>query len=155
MCNEPVALRRLTVSEVETEQEQSVEREATLDTSPERAWEAISDPAELERWLAEEVELEPVEGAPARFVVDGDEKHGEVREVEDGRRISFTWRAPEEPATLVELTLEPLADDGPVRLTVVETAPAGVPLAATPAAAWSPRLQAAGASTGARVPALV
>jgi uncharacterized protein YndB with AHSA1/START domain len=140
----------------ERTEEPSVERETTLDTSPERAWEAISDPAELERWLAEEVELEPVAGTPARFVVDGDEKHGEVREVEDGRRISFTWRAPEEPATLVELTLEPVADDGPVRLTVVETAPAGVPVAAAAARAWSSRLQAAsGASADARVPTLV
>jgi len=133
------------MSEQITEQEPSVERETTLETSPERAWEAISDPAELERWLAEEVELEPVEGAPARFVVDGDERHGEVREVDEGRRISFTWRAPEEPATLVELTLDPLTDDGPVRLIVVETAPAGVPVASASARAWPGRLQAAAA----------
>ena len=131
-----------TITETESDTtEPSVERETMLETSPERAWEAISDPAELERWLAEEVELDPVEGAPARFVVDGDEKHGEVREVDEGHRISFTWRAPEEPATLVELTLEPLADDGPVRLTVVETAPAGVPVATASARAWPGRLQ--------------
>ncbi len=124
----------------EQQTEPSVERETTLDTSPERAWEAISDEDELARWLAEEVELEPVEGTPARFVVDGDERHGEVREVEEGRRISFTWRAPEEPATLVELTLEPITDDGPVRLTVVETAPAGVPMASTAASPGPPAL---------------
>ena len=133
------------MSDQTTEQEPSVERETTLETSPERAWEAISDPAELERWLAEEVELDPVEGTPARFVVDGGERHGEVREVDEGRRISFTWRAPEEPATLVELTLDPLTEDGPVRLTVVETAPAGVPVASASARAWPGRLQAAAA----------
>jgi uncharacterized protein YndB with AHSA1/START domain len=120
---------------------EEIEREATLETDPDRAWEAISDPDVLSDWLAEEVELEPVEGSPARFVVDGTERHGVVREVEEGRRISFTWRAPEEPATLVELELEPLGDDGPVRLTVTETAPAGVPVALASEAAWGPRLE--------------
>ncbi len=122
-----------------------------LETDPGRAWEAISDEDELARWLAEEVELEPVEGTPARFVVDGDERHGEVREVEEGRRISFTWRAPEEPATLVELTLEPLADEGPVRLTVVETAPAGVPMATAAARAWPARLRSAARAASAHL----
>ena len=134
------------MSEIEAPAEEpSVERETTLETDPERAWEAISDEEQLAAWLAEEVELEPVEGAPARFVVDGGERHGEVREVEEGRRISFTWRAPEEPATLVELTLEPLSEEGPVRLTIVETAPAGVPVASASARAWPARLQAAAA----------
>ena len=136
------------MSEIEAPAEEpSVERETTLETDPERAWEAISDEEQLAGWLAEEVELEPVEGAPARFVVDGDERHGEVREVEEGRRISFTWRAPEEPATLVELTLEPLTAEGPVRLTIVETAPAGVPVASASARAWPERLQAAGSAS--------
>jgi uncharacterized protein YndB with AHSA1/START domain len=120
---------------------EEVEREATLETDPDRAWEAISDPDVLSDWLAEEVELEPVEGSPARFVVDGTERHGVVREVEEGRRISFTWRAPEEPATLVELELEPLGVDGPVRLTVTETAPAGMPVSLAAEAAWAPRLE--------------
>jgi uncharacterized protein YndB with AHSA1/START domain len=120
---------------------EEVEREATLETDPDRAWEAISDPDVLSDWLAEEVELEPVEGSPARFVVDGTERHGVVREVEEGRRISFTWRAPEEPATLVELELEPLGVDGPVRLTVTETAPAGMPVSLAAEAASAPRLE--------------
>ena len=139
-------------TEIETEQT-SVERETTLDTDPERAWEAISDEDQLAEWLAEEVEMDPVEGSPARFVVDGDERHGEVREVEEGRRISFTWRAPEEPATLVELTLDPLTEDGPVRLVVVETAPAGIPVPTASARAWPGRLQGAAGAAG-HVPAL-
>jgi uncharacterized protein YndB with AHSA1/START domain len=124
-----------------TETIEEVERDTMLDTDPDRAWEAISDPGVLSDWLAEEVELEPVEGSPARFVVDGTERHGVVREVEEGRRISFTWRAPEEPATLVELTLTPLGDDGPVHLRVTETAPEGVPVALSAAGAWSHRLR--------------
>ena len=54
------------MSDQSTEQEPSVERETTLETSPERAWEAISDPAELERWLAEEAKPISVEQAQAR-----------------------------------------------------------------------------------------
>ena len=141
------------MSDRTSEQEPSVERETTLETDPARAWEAISDEDQLAEWLAEEVELDPVEGSPARFVVDGDERHGEVREVDEGRRISFTWRAPEEPATLVELTLHPLTEEGPVRLTVVETAPAGIPVPTASARAWPGRLQGA-ATASARVPAL-
>jgi uncharacterized protein YndB with AHSA1/START domain len=140
---------RFEMSEITEQEEPSVERETTLETDPDRAWEAISDEDVLADWLAEEVELEPVEGAPARFVVDGTERHGEVREVDPGRRIAFTWRAPEEPATLVELTLTPLGEDGPVRLTVVETAPTGMPVASASAAAWSPRAEAlAGVARG-------
>ena len=68
-----------------------VKRETVLDVDAERAWEAISDPAELERWLADEVELEPVEGSPARFVVDGEERPARIERVDEGRGLSFTW----------------------------------------------------------------
>ena len=108
----------------ENTDEPRVERDALLQLAPREAWEAISSPSQLERWLAEEVELEPTEGAPARFLVDGTARDGEVREVVEGERISFTWRAPEEPATLVELELEPVADRL-TRVRVRETAPAG------------------------------
>lgn len=107
-----------------------VEREVELPLDAEEAWRAISESEGLSEWLAEEVQLEPVEGSPARFVVEGEERHGQVREVVDGRRISFTWRAPEQPATLVELDLEPI-DRELTRLQVRETAPAGVRCAAT------------------------
>ncbi len=73
------------------EQVERVERETVLDADEERAWEAISDPAELERWLADEVDLEPVEGAPARFEVDGEERPGRVERVVEGRELAFTW----------------------------------------------------------------
>jgi uncharacterized protein YndB with AHSA1/START domain len=33
----------------------------------ERAWEAITDPGQLSRWLADEVELEPQDGGAAVF----------------------------------------------------------------------------------------
>lgn len=115
-----------------------VEREVVLELGGEEAWETISDSDLLEEWLADRVELEPFEGAQATFVVDGQERHGEVREVEPGRRIAFTWRAPEEPATLVELTLVPV-DRELTRLHITETAPGGIRCAVGSPAAWSAR----------------
>ena len=43
-----------------------VNREVVLPVERERAWELITEPAELESWLADEVEFEPEEGAPLR-----------------------------------------------------------------------------------------
>lgn len=49
--------------EFEIDVVEQVERETVIDADADGAWEAISDPAMLERWLADEVDLEPVEGA--------------------------------------------------------------------------------------------
>ena len=92
----------------------SVRREVTLPVEPERAWELITDPAELEGWLADEVELEAEEGADVhvRFE-DGEERWGTVEEVDPERRLTFSWGE-----SRVEWVLEPV--EGGTRLTVVE-----------------------------------
>lgn len=113
-----------------------VERETILDVDMDRAWEAISDPAELSRWLADEVELEPVEGSPARFEVEGDIRIGRVERVDEGRELSFTWEREEGRPSLVELLLTPCF--GGVRIEVSETDLAGGPT--MQATAWSCRL---------------
>ena len=43
-----------------------VNREVVLPVDRERAWELITEPSELEGWLADEVEFEPEEDAPLR-----------------------------------------------------------------------------------------
>jgi len=92
----------------------SVRREVTLPVEPERAWELITDPAELEGWLADEVELEPEEGGEVyvRFE-DGEERWGMVEEADPERRLAFTWGD-----SRVEWVLEPVEDG--TRLVVVE-----------------------------------
>jgi uncharacterized protein YndB with AHSA1/START domain len=92
----------------------SVHREVVLPVEPERAWELITDPAELEGWLADEVELEPEEGGEVhvRFE-DGEERWGKVEEVEPERRLVFSWAD-----SRVEWTLAPAV--GGTRLIVVE-----------------------------------
>jgi uncharacterized protein YndB with AHSA1/START domain len=69
-----------------------VNREIVLPVDRERAWELITEPAELEEWLADEVEFEPEEDAPVRVAWDsGEERGGFVEEVADRERIVFTW----------------------------------------------------------------
>ena len=92
----------------------SVRREVVLPVEPERAWELITDPSELEGWLADEVELEPEEGGDVhvRFE-DGEERWGTVEEADPERRLVFQWGD-----SRVEWTLEPAV--GGTRLVVVE-----------------------------------
>ena len=106
----------------------SVRREVVLPVETERAWELITDPSELEGWLAEEVELDPEEGGDVhvRFE-DGEERWGTVEEVEPERRLAFSWGD-----SRVEWVLQPVPEG--TRLVVVERslAPVVGPLMAAP-----------------------
>lgn len=117
-----------------------IERKTVLNADAERAWEAISEPGELECWLADEVELELVEGAPARFEVDGEERPGRVERVVEGRELAFTWEREPGDSSLVELELTPCV--GGTRISVVETRLTGSgPLAVADLFAWDGRLE--------------
>jgi len=90
----------------------TVRREIVLPVERERAWALLTEPAELCEWLADEVELEPEEGAPVRAVwfASGEERVGVVEEVEDGRRVRFRW---DDDATGVPSRVEWTLDDHP------------------------------------------
>jgi uncharacterized protein YndB with AHSA1/START domain len=102
----------------------SVRREVLLPVDPERAWELITDPRELEGWLADEVVLEPEEGGEVRVeFADGEVREGVVEEVEEVRRLVFRWSGREEPGdawsdSLVEWTL--VSEPEGTRFVVVE-----------------------------------
>jgi uncharacterized protein YndB with AHSA1/START domain len=69
-----------------------VERDVVLPVTRERAWELITEPAELEEWLADEVEFDAEEGAPVRVAwSDGDTRDGVVEAVEPEERVVFRW----------------------------------------------------------------
>ena len=69
-----------------------VNREVVLPVPRERAWELITEPSELEGWLADEVDFEPAQDAPLRVAWEGGEsREGIVEEVADGERIVFRW----------------------------------------------------------------
>ena len=125
--------------------ERAVERETVLDADPRDVWEALTDERLLSEWLAEEAELDPVEGGDAVFrFEDGEERHGTVVRVDEERALSFTWGRPDEPETYVELTLEPAVAG--TRLVVVERAAAFGPVAAA-GPRWDARLAALGRAT--------
>jgi uncharacterized protein YndB with AHSA1/START domain len=113
-----------------------VKRETILDVDADRAWEAISDPDWLERWLADDVDLELVEGSDATFTVDGDERPGRVERVEEGRGLSFTWEREAGRPSLVELELTPCVSG--IRIEVTETDLGAGPTMS--AAGWTSRL---------------
>ena len=69
-----------------------IERDVVLPVPRERAWELITEPAELEEWLADEVDFEAEEGAPLRVTFeDGGEREGVVEAVEPEERVVFRW----------------------------------------------------------------
>jgi uncharacterized protein YndB with AHSA1/START domain len=111
----------------------AVRRELVLPFTREEAWPLLGDPAELETWFADEGGFEIEEGASGPVRVDDGERFAVVEEVVEGRRISFRWWDPAEPAaeTLVEMTLDDVADG--TRLVVVE-----LPVQSLPAAPAGP-----------------
>jgi len=106
-----------------------VNREVVLPVPRERAWELITEPAELETWLAEEVDFEAEEGAPLRTEDDGEVREGVVEHVQDEERIVFTWGG-----SMVEWVLE----DHPAGTRFVITEHRF----AADADVWGPKLQA-------------
>lgn len=98
--------------------------EAFYPHPPERVWRALTDPDELEAWLMEN-DFEPRVGH--RFQFRDEPRPGwrgvvdcEVLEVDEPRRLSYTWRGDEDgEPTVVTFTLEP--DDGGTRLRLEHT----------------------------------
>jgi uncharacterized protein YndB with AHSA1/START domain len=97
-----------------------IRKEIVLPATREEVWSALTDPEELERWFANEVELELRPGGGASFRWgNGESRSATVREVEPEERLSFRWDGDEGE---VEFTLAD--DEEGTRLTVVETSPA-------------------------------
>jgi uncharacterized protein YndB with AHSA1/START domain len=123
---------------------ETVERQLTLPTSLDEAWDLVTRPEDLAGWLGREVVLDPTPGA-AGLVVDhdGTRRRLVVEQVdavgEDGRRLAWRWwvDGDEQVASRVEVTLD-RALDGTV-LTVTEVLEAPVTAQAS-SAAWSHRL---------------
>jgi uncharacterized protein YndB with AHSA1/START domain len=98
----------------------AVRRERVLPSRRDTAWELLSDPRELEGWLADEVELDEVrEGAEGVLRwAGGDECRVVVEEVAARRRVAMRWERDGGPDTLVEVTLDddPAGDGTVIRV---------------------------------------
>lgn len=69
-----------------------IRRQVIMPVSPERLWEALTDPDKMAGWFGAEVQWTLEEGAPARFVSDdGSERAGRVQAVRPGRHLRFRW----------------------------------------------------------------
>jgi uncharacterized protein YndB with AHSA1/START domain len=126
-----------------------IERELLLDASVLEVWAAVT----AGEWLADEVVLDLRPGGDATFRWREQVKTGWVEEVRepDGEgaagRLAFWWEQAGEPATRVELTVEP---DGArtARIRVIETRPldvldlVGMPLPGIGGPAFGPALVA-------------
>lgn len=130
-------------------------RELDLEASPAEVWAALTDPAWLAVWLADDVALELWPGGEARFQTGGERRTGWVEEVSPPRpesgsgigRLAFWWAADDEVASRVELSVIP-AEAG-TRLRVVETRPlqvldlVGIPISGHGGRNYGPALVAA------------
>jgi uncharacterized protein YndB with AHSA1/START domain len=125
-----------------------VARDLLIPASPEEVWEVITE----DGWLAEHVELELEPGGEARFTDPDQVRTGWVEEARppdtDGHaRLVFWWGPEGEPATRVELMLEPEVTRG-TRLRVAETRPleqldlVGLPLPGQRGASHGPAMLA-------------
>jgi uncharacterized protein YndB with AHSA1/START domain len=121
-----------------------IERELVLPASPDHVWEVVTGPG----WLAEEVEFDLTPGGDARFSSRESVKTGWVEEALAPARLAFWWASDGDPATRVELTLEP-DGDGATRLRIVESRPldvldlVGTPLPRVQGRSFGPALVAA------------
>jgi uncharacterized protein YndB with AHSA1/START domain len=128
-----------------------IERELLLPAPPEEVWDVVTAPG----WLADDVVLELVPGGGAQFVSGEQVKDGWIEEAVapgtaagDAGRLAFWWAADGDPATRVELTLEP-EGEASTRLRVIEARPldvldvVGIPLPGSSGANRGPALLAA------------
>lgn len=98
-----------------------VERSVVLDAPAGDVWPVLCDPAELESWLGERVELDVRPGG-CGHVIDDDGVRREVlvTAVEPGRRLAWHWWADGGELSSVEITLVPVGAG--TRVEVVEVA---------------------------------
>jgi uncharacterized protein YndB with AHSA1/START domain len=126
-----------------------VRRELLVDADPEHVWEALTEPALLEQWLADDVDLEPCEGG--RVIArdgDGRGRSGVVERAEPPRLLVLRWWDDAGAESTVAITVDAVARGSLVR--VVETAdwtPAGAVMASL---AWGMRLSLAARASSVR-----
>ena len=69
-----------------------IRRQVIMPVSPERLWDALTDPDEMVGWFGARVEWHLEPGAPARFHGDdGSERAGRVEVVRPRRHLRFRW----------------------------------------------------------------
>src|SRR5579884_2602728 len=128
-----------------------IDRELVITAPLDAVWQVITS----DGWLADRVEFDLVPGGEARFVTGDRERTGWVEEArfpdEDGHddpagaHLVFWWSENGQPASRVELRLDPQGEDT-TRLRLTESRPLevldliGVPLPGSGGASYGPSL---------------
>jgi uncharacterized protein YndB with AHSA1/START domain len=133
-----------------------IERELVLPVSVQEVWRALTDPAALSQWMAEEVLLDLQPGGEARFSIGDEVKTGWIEEVSPPRshhlssgQLAFWWALEDGPASRVCFSVIG-REDGSTLVRVVETRPleildlVGIPLSGQSGSAFGPALVGAG-----------
>jgi uncharacterized protein YndB with AHSA1/START domain len=69
-----------------------IRRQIVMPVSPDRLWQALTDPDEMAGWFGARVEWTLEEDSPARFLADdGSQRAGRVEVVRPGRHLRFRW----------------------------------------------------------------
>jgi uncharacterized protein YndB with AHSA1/START domain len=113
----------------------SIERELTLPVPIERAWTAITDPAEIRQWFGNNTEFELREGGEGVFKWDENAHRMRIVALEPPRRYVYRWVVSQDddqsvpfeemPTTQVEYLLESVPEG--TRLKLTETGFASLP----------------------------
>lgn len=131
-CN--LAVARLTCNRLVAHNVQmEIRREIEVDAPPEEVWDALTDPARLREWFANDVDFDARPGGAGTFRWhDGSVRHARVERVDEARELEFVWWDDERGESVVSISLAD-CDEG-TRVTVVESPAAG---GLEPSAEWS------------------
>lgn len=129
--------RRKTGTDSEWAGEVALDVAADID----RVWRALTSEAGLAPWMGEGATIDP---RPDGLValpdpVGGVTRRGRVEQVDEGRRLDFSWWPALRPAeqTRVSITLVPLDEGTRVRVVERPSTPVGAAATSTPAAGGS------------------
>ncbi len=93
-----------------------IEKRIVLNAAVSRVWKAITDPAELGKWMLMPTDFEAVPGRDFTFKAESSEKwdgiiYCTVKEIEENKKLVFTWNAAMANAeTVVSIELKEVGD---------------------------------------------
>jgi uncharacterized protein YndB with AHSA1/START domain len=89
---------------------EGVRFERLYDATPAELWSALTDPEQIQGWLAHvaRLDLEPEGEVELQMDAEGtDVVRGRIRAIEHERVLEFDWHASDAPASVVRLEIEP------------------------------------------------
>ncbi|HWD37364.1 MAG TPA: SRPBCC domain-containing protein [Fimbriimonas sp.] len=95
---------------------EKIKFEVVYPHSPERVWQALTDPAQLTQWLMP-ADFKPITGSKFSFASKNLVIKGEVLEAEEGKSLTYTWDDGQDGAAgVVAWKLQPT--DGGTKVTL-------------------------------------